>query len=104
MRRRRSSWSLNGQRPRVYFSGEEVKPGLFAARVYMTTAVVFASSAGEDRDGRWVETWNFSLTEKNSDMLIACFSRVVNNLDVTEAEDDSKFGLRAVGEFHRTSN
>lgn len=70
----------------------------------MTNAVIFASSAGEDRDGRWVETWNFTLTEKNSETMIACFSRVVNNLDLGEAKDAGKFGLLAVGEFHRTPN
>ncbi|MBH5390901.1 hypothetical protein [Bradyrhizobium diversitatis] len=95
---------INQQRASVYFGGEEVKPGLFQYQAYMTNAVIFASSAGEDRDGRWVETWNFTLTEKISDTMIACFSRVVNNLDLGETKDAGKFGLLAVGEFHRTPN
>ncbi|MBH5391984.1 hypothetical protein [Bradyrhizobium diversitatis] len=88
----------------TYFGGEEVKPGSFQYQAYMTNAVIFASSAGEDRNGRWVETWNFTLTEKNSETMIACFSRVVNNLDLGEAKDAGKFGLLAVGELHRTPN
>jgi len=94
--------SINGQRASVYFGDEEVKPGLFQFQAYMTNAVIFASSAGEDRDGRWVETWNFTVTEKNSETIIACVSRVVNNLDRAETTDGSKFGLVAAGEFHRT--
>ncbi|WP_298259227.1 hypothetical protein [Bradyrhizobium sp.] len=93
--------SINGQRVAVYFGDEEVKPGLFQLQAYMTNAVIFASSAGEDHDGRWVETWNFTVTEKNSETIIACLSRVVNNVDRPETSDDSKFGLIAAGEFHR---
>jgi hypothetical protein len=96
--------SINGQRARVYLGDEEAKPGLFQLQAYMTNAVIFASSAGEDQDGKWVETWNFSLTQKSPGTLLACFSRVVNNLDLAETKDGSKFGLFAVGEFHRTSN
>jgi hypothetical protein len=96
--------SINGQRASVYFGDEEVKPGLFQIQAYMTNAVIFASSAGEDHDGRWVETWNFTVTEKNSETIIACLSRVVNNLDRAETKDGGKFGLLAAGEFHRTSN
>lgn len=95
--------SINGQRASVYFGEEEIKPGLFRTQAYMTNAVIFASSAGEDQDGRWVETWNFTLTEKNSERMIVCLSRVVNNLDLAETKDRSKFDLLAVGEFHRTS-
>lgn len=93
--------SINGQRASVYFGDEEVKPGLFQSQAYMTNAVIFASSTGEDRDGKWVETWSFTITEKNSDTIIACLSRVVNNLDLVEPKDDSKFSLLAAGEFHR---
>jgi len=94
--------SIEGQRARVYFGDEEVKPGLFQYQTYMTNAVIFASSAGEDRDGSWVETWNLTVTEKNSETFIACLSRVVNNLDRAETRDGSKFGLMAAGELHRT--
>jgi hypothetical protein len=94
--------SINGQQASVYFGDEEVKPGSFQSQSYMTNAVIFASSAGEDRDGRWVETWNFTVTEKNSEAILVCFSRVVNNLDRAETMDSGKFGLIAAGEFHRT--
>lgn len=67
----------------------------------MTNAVIFASSAGEDHDGRWIETWNFTVTEKSSETIIACLSRVVNNVDRAETSDGGKFGLIAAGEFHR---
>jgi hypothetical protein len=92
---------IRGQRASVYFGETEVKPTLFQAQIYMTNAIVFASDAGEDRDGKWVETWNFTLTQKNSETLIACFSRVVNNLDVPEKKEMSKFFVVAVGELHR---
>jgi hypothetical protein len=95
---------INGQQVRVYFGGEEVKPGLFQLQAYQANAVIFASSAGDDRDGRWVETWNFTLTEKSPKAMIVCLSRVVNNLDLGETKDDGKFGLFAIGEFQRTSN
>jgi hypothetical protein len=94
--------SINGQVARVYFGGLEVKPDLFQFQPYVTNAVIFASSAGEDNDGKWVETWNFTLTEKNSETIIACLSRVVNNLG--ETSNGGKFALFAVGEFHRTPN
>jgi hypothetical protein len=95
--------TIHGQMASVYLGEAEVKPNLFKARVYMTNAVVFASSAGEDQDGEWVETWNFALTQKNAETLIVCFSRVVNNLDLPEERNGSKFGILAAGEFHRTS-
>jgi hypothetical protein len=95
--------AIHGQRASVYFGETEVKPTLFQAHVYQTNAVVFASSAGSDQDGEWVETWDFALTEKNFETLIACFSRVVNNVEVAEEKDGSKFFVLAVGELHRTS-
>jgi hypothetical protein len=95
--------TIHGQSVRVYFGEAEVKPDLFHAQIYMTNAVVFASGAGNDQDGEWVETWDFALTQKNSETLIVCFSRVVNNLDIAEEKKGSKFGLLAAGEFHRTS-
>ena|SRR5579872_6845496 len=89
--------TIHGQRADVYFGEMEVKPASFQAQVLMTNAVVFASSTGEDQDGKWVETWDFALTQKNSEALIVCFSRVVNNLS------GSKFFVLATGELHRAS-
>jgi hypothetical protein len=90
------------QRASVYFGDREVKPASFQTRIHMSNAVVFASDTGEDQDGRWVETWNFTLTRKNPETLIVCFSRVVNDLDAPEASD-SRFFYMAAGELGRTS-
>jgi len=56
--------AIHGQSVRVYFGETEVKPDLFHAQIYMTNAVVFASSTGNDLDCEWVETWDFALTQK----------------------------------------
>jgi hypothetical protein len=69
----------------------------------MTNAVVFASSDGTDPDGQWVETWDFLLTQKNPETLIVCFSRIVNNLDAPETQDN-KFFIVITGELRRTSH
>jgi hypothetical protein len=94
---------IQGQGARVYFGDTEVKPNSFQAHIYMTNAVVFATSAGTDAEGQWVETWDFLLTQKNQETLIACLSRIVNNLDVPETQDSSKFFIVIAGELHRMS-
>ena len=94
---------INEMHARVYFGNTEIKPTLFRTQIFMTNAVVFASSSGDDADGQWVETWDFVLTLKNVQTLGACLSRVVNNLDVPEGEDFSKFFTIALGDLHRTS-
>jgi hypothetical protein len=76
---------------------------LFQTHIYMTNALVFASSAGADAEGQWVETWDFLLTQKNPETLIVCFSRIVNNLDAPETQDFSKFFIVIAGELRRTS-
>jgi hypothetical protein len=96
--------AIHGQRASVYFGETEVKPSLFQAQIHMTNAVVFATDNAEDKDGQWVETWDFAITQKNSEALIVVFSRVVNNLDVPEETSESKFSVVAVGEFRRTSH
>jgi hypothetical protein len=93
--------TIHGQRATVYFGETEVKPSLFQAHVYMTNAVVFASDSGEDKDGQWVETWDFAVTQKDPESLIVVLSRVVNNLSAPEMPQRSKFFVVAVGEFHR---
>jgi len=95
---------INGQQARVYFGEEEVKPGSFQFHAYASNAVIFASSAGDDKDGRWVETWNFTLTETDAETIVTYLSRVVNNLDLPETKDGGKFGLFAIGELHRAEN
>jgi hypothetical protein len=94
---------IQGKGAKVFFGDTEVKPNLFQTNVYMTNAVVFASSAGGDADGPWVETWSFLLTQKNPDTLIVCFSRIVNNLDAPETQDFGKFFIVTAGELRRTS-
>ena len=96
--------TIHGQRASVCFGETEVKPSLFQAQIHMTNAVVFATDNAEDKDGQWVETWDFAITQKNSEALIVVFSRVVNNLDVPEETHESKFFVVAVGEFRRTSH
>jgi hypothetical protein len=93
--------TIHGQRASVYFSETEVKPSLFQAQVYMTNAVVFASDSGEDKDGHWVETWDFAVTQKDPETLIVVFCRVVNNLDVPEQPHRRKFFVVAAGDLHR---
>jgi len=93
---------IRDQKASVYFGETEVKPGSFQTQIYLTNAVVFATDTGEDSDGQWVETWDFALTQKNSETLIACFSRVVNNLDLPDG-NNSKVFVVLVGELHRTS-
>ena len=95
--------AIHGQVASVYFGETEVMPTKFETQIYMTNAVVFATDTGYQGDHPWVETWNFSLTQKDSDTLIVCFSRVVNNLDIAEGEKNSKFYVLAVGEFRRKS-
>ncbi len=96
--------TLQGQRASVYFGETEVKPTSFQAQIYKTNAVVFATDTGEDKDGQWVETWNFTITQKDPETLIVVFSRVVNNLGVSEEKNEGKFFVVALGEFRRTSN
>jgi hypothetical protein len=95
--------AIHGQAANVYFGETEVKPTSFQTQIYLTNAVVFASDTGNQGGLRWVETWNFTLTQKDPETLIVCFSRVVNNLDLAEEVDHSKFYVLAVGEFRRTS-
>jgi hypothetical protein len=93
---------IGEQKASVYFDAREVKPASFQTRIYQSNAVVFASDAGDDQDGRWVETWNFTLARKSPETMIVCFSRVVNNLDAP-AGKDSEFFYMAAGELRRMS-
>jgi hypothetical protein len=92
---------VQGQAAKIYFGDTEVKPSQFQTNIYMTNAVVFASSSGDDADGLWVETWNFLLTQKNPETLMVCLSRIVNNTDIPEAQESSKFFLVIAGELRR---
>lgn len=94
---------IQGEKAKVFLGDTEVKPGSFQAQIFMTNAVVFASSSGEDADGRWVETWSFVVTLKDPEVLDTSLSRMVNNLDIPTGKDFSKFFTVAVGELRRAS-
>ena len=97
--------TVQGTSVRVYAiysdRAEEVKPGSFHMEALMTNAVISATDSGKDNEGTWVETWVFSLTEKDKDTLLVNFSRIVNNIDLPLGNDHSKFALAATGELKR---
>ncbi len=79
----------------------EVKPGKFQVQRHLTNALVFAIDSGRDKDGVWVETWAFAITQKDRNTLIANFIRVVNNNDLPLTAEYSKFSVAAAGELQR---
>jgi hypothetical protein len=89
------------------FTGEnfevEVKPGKFKVERTATNMIAFAIDSGEDKDGVWVETWAFVITQKDRDTLITGFYRVVNNTAKPANAPDSKFAIAKTGEFKRVS-
>ena len=97
--------TIQGTSVRVYFilsdDVRESKSGKFHMEYLMTNAVIFATDSGKDNEGTWVETWVFSLTEKDKDTLLVNFSRMVNNIDLPLTSDHSKVALEATGELKR---
>lgn len=97
--------TIQGTSVRVYFilsdDVKEVKSGKFHMEDLMTNAVIFAMDSGKDDEGTWVETWVFSLTEKDKDTLLVNFSRMVNNIDLPLTSEHSKFAKEATGELKR---
>lgn len=97
--------TIQGTSARVYAiysdRAEEVKPGSFHMEQLMTNAVISATDSGKDNEGTWVETWVFSLTQKDKDTLLVNFSRIVNNIDLPLENDHSKFAVAASGELKR---
>lgn len=83
---------------------DEVKPGRFKIERVATNMVVFATDSGMDNDGVWVETWTFVITQKDRNILITNFYRVVNNTDLPLSSDNSKFSLAKTGELKRVSD
>jgi hypothetical protein len=87
------------------FTGEnfevEVKPGKFKVERTATNMIAFATDSGEDKDGVWVETWAFVITQKDRDTLITGFYRVVNNTEKPANAPDSKFAIAKTGELKR---
>ncbi len=87
-----------------YRSGDpyqEVKPGAFHVSRLGPNGVVVAMDSGNDNEGTWVETWNFTVTLKQRDTLIAVFCRTVNNLNLPLSVDHSKFTETQAGELNR---
>ncbi len=88
-----------------YRSGDpfqEVKPGAFRVSRLGPSGIVVAMDTGNDNEGTWVETWNFTVTLKQRNTLIAVFCRTVNNLNLPLSVDHSKFIETQAGELTRT--
>jgi len=68
-----------------------VKPGDFRTIRLGPNAIFASLTSGQDDQGRWVETWNFSVTLKTRESLIVSFHRVVNNVDLPRENHDSAF-------------
>jgi hypothetical protein len=81
---------------------QEVKPGAFSVVRVLTNAIVLAIDSAQDSDGTWVETWDFAVTLKDQNTLIANFYRVVNNINVPLTAEHSKFTVAVAGELVRT--
>ena len=60
---------------------DEVKPGAFRIMRLKSNAIVAAIDSGKDKDGTWVESWDFAVTLKDPTTLIADWYRIVNNVD-----------------------
>jgi hypothetical protein len=93
--------TIQGTSVRVYFilsdDVREIKSGKFHMEDLMTNAVIFATDSGKDNEGTWVETWVFSLTEKDKDTLLGNFSRMVNNIDLPLTSAIARLRLRLLG-------
>jgi hypothetical protein len=83
-------------------SFQEVKPGRFHAVQLGPSGMIAAIDSGHDNDGEWFETWDFAVTLKDHNTLIANFYRVVNNADLPLSIRDSTFSTGAAGELLRT--
>ena len=80
---------------------KEVKPGAFHIMQHRTNAVVVAIDSGNDNDGMWVQTYNFSVTLKDQNTLITNWYNVVNNTGIPLSSATSKFTGAAAGELTR---
>ena len=68
---------------------------------HRTNAVVVAIDSGNDNDGMWVQTYNFSVTLKDQNTLITNWYNVVNNTGIPLSSATSKFTGAAAGELTR---
>lgn len=88
----------------LYANGifQEVKPGKFHVSRLGPNGIVAAIDSGQDNEGTWVETWNYTVTLKQKDTLIVNFCGTVNNVDLPLTSDHSKFAEVDAGELKRT--
>lgn len=84
----------------------EIMPGQFISKSHKTNAIVYAfNSSGDIYDktgkGGWVETWNFTLTHKDKEILYGYFIKSVNNYLLSYDSKDEKGTI--IGRFYRSA-
>ena len=79
---------------------KESKPGRYHIAPLSANAVIFAT---DEDEGNWVESWSFVVTVKGKDLMIAEYTRLVNNVSVPHGEKGSEFATRGAGEFSRVT-
>ncbi len=87
-------------------SWDEIKPGAFHVAAHKTNAIVYAIDSSTDvydssGSGGWVETWNFTVTHKNTTTLYAAWTRSVNNYLKKPSDRAARFFVVAFGEMHQ---
>lgn len=84
---------------------QEIKPGSFGSLTHKTNAIIAATDSRFSQDGKigWVETWNFTITAKDSDSLYAYWVRAVNNPHLVDgSSQDARFILSRFGTLQRS--
>jgi hypothetical protein len=79
----------------------EAKPGAFQLNMLKSNAMLFATDAGHDDEGAWVESWVFVTTLLDDDELLVEWTRVANNMDKPKSVVDSKFAVHGSGTLQR---
>jgi hypothetical protein len=77
----------------------EIKRGAFHIERLLSNAIIYAIESGKDDDGTWVETLVITVTRENATTLLANLARQVNNIDLPQSTEDSKFTKEAAGEL-----
>jgi hypothetical protein len=108
--------AINGAAVSVYIregtEWKEADPGAFRIVPYKTNAVVFAHGAALGQEGGkaagWVETWNFTITHKDTQTLYVALIRSINNVQMgpnDKADGTSgRFFTMGFGEFDHVAN
>lgn len=98
---------IEADKVRVFFrragSSElkESKAGKYQIHRHLTNAIVFAIDSGTDKDGVWVETEAFLLTQIEAHVLGVTLTGAVNNTVQPTSSETSKFFYVATGRFKR---